>query len=256
MQLDADIEQAYAELIDTVGPRGPAGTPPVSNDDTFYHAYLTAYRLGCLLGATIHGERLRPGLLALRRLVEARLDQSIAELAWKARADLQWLADLPDEWHSNAQWARNWFVRAGLEVPFEADRQLFAIWWRRFNKAIGDLVLTYGDFAAPSDGQVSERVPRDCDLELARYEISQYWRFLAEDAHRKGGDHYIHPSVANAWQEFAAAPSISTAERLCSEAPGAERYFVACAPGGWAYLADRLRRTREFVAGASRPFMS
>jgi hypothetical protein len=247
------IDEMCAHLHSAVGPSGPAGAPPVDQSDTDYLVLSGIYRMGVLLWAAISATREDVAVRPIAVHFENSINPMATDLVWKARADIQWLTELTLEPPILALWSRNWFVRAGFTIPTLRERVLFATWWRRLSETMRRLMLSYASAcrAAGVSPPPTDEVPRDCDLELARYELSEFWKYAMADAKRSGGHYYVQPSVSSAWKAFGESPTLATAQRLCLSMPSAHNYFVSCAPGGQTYELERLRRYAEFSEAAS-----
>jgi hypothetical protein len=244
--------EVVGQICDELHALAGSEFPPLHRDDATYGALVGIWRMGLLLWAAIAASRLDSAVSPIAEYLEAAANPKGAELVWRARADVQWLFDLPDEPAPLALWARNWFVRAGLTVPDRSERVLFANWWRRVGKTLRDSVLskTAACRAAGALGS-GDPIPHDCDFELARHEISQLWRLAEQDASRHGGHYYVLPSVISAWEAYAKSPTLSTARELYSAMPTVGAYFVACAPGGWAYEMHRTEWRVKFCEAAA-----
>jgi hypothetical protein len=236
------IDNICSELSDLAGPRGLAGSPPIDGLDQVYEMYVVTYGLGATLWALVSTERQQPSAATLRRAFENRVDQSVVDLAWKARADIEWLIETADDGPASALWSRNWFVRVGLDLPAPLQLIPFAAWWARFAKSLLAYTTIYaGVIPEDPDARPDQlEVPRDSDLILARYELSEVWRQAAAEAAGEGAAYYVHPAVADAWRDFGGNPTIATAELLWQAMPTALDFFIRCAPGGMTYLLHRL----------------
>jgi hypothetical protein len=251
-----EISAICSDLHNMSSPDGPAGQPPVEHDEPTYWALTGVYRMGALLFAAISAARIDPAVRPIAAHFERAINPMGAALVWKARADIQWLSELDDQPPVLALWSRNWFARAGLTIPTRRERVLFATWWKRFSDILQRMVLSHKPrclSATALASSVGNEVPRDCDLELARHEISCLWRQIAEEAKSTGGHSFVDPSVPRAWQAFAETPTFASADALCSVSPPMQRYFVACAPFGQLYTIDRMQRRFKFGDTASEP---
>ena len=201
-----EIAAICANLHNASSPDGPAGQPPVEHDEPTYWALTGVYRMGALLFAAISAARIDSAVRPIAAHFEHAINPLGAGLVWKARADIQWLSELDDESPVLALWSRNWFARAGLTIPTRRERVLFATWWNRFSDILQRTVLSYKPRCLSATALASsggDEVPRDCDLELARHEISCLWRQTAEEAKSAGGHYFVDPSVPRAWEAFA-----------------------------------------------------
>jgi hypothetical protein len=85
-------------------------------------------------------------------------------------------------------------------------------------------------------------VLRDCDFDLAKREIADFFAMTNREADKKGGANYWKPELAKAWEDFADNPSAKTAAALLNVAPMFLCYFEACRPGGQFYEFAKLRK--------------
>ena len=90
-------------------------------------------------------------------------------------------------------------------------------------------------------------IPEDCDFELVRAELAEFFRIANEDAAKEGGNVAYKQEFVAGWDRFAANPCMETAAAWLNGARDYEslllKYFSDCSTGGQFYACRSRRKS-------------
>jgi len=79
-------------------------------------------------------------------------------------------------------------------------------------------------------------IPKDCDFELARAELANFFKMANQEASFGGEQVVYRQEFVKGWEQFAASPTRKSAANWILEAPDYAdmllTYFRECSPGG------------------------